>query len=215
MSQILWFEYNGIMKKILVVGYKGRMGSLLTKELQKNFFVQGVEKQDCLWDYEDASLVVDFGSHESAIESARFCLKQNIPLIIGATGQTTDELRELEEISKIIKIIRKANFSCGIEKLKEIAKNILSLNPKNIEIIEKHHALKKDKPSGTAIEIANYLSGYFDKPIKITSIREGEEMGEHEIVFDLGDEKLSLKHNVYSRDAFVRGVIKDVNRLLF
>lgn len=213
MSQISWVEYNGIMKKILVVGYKGRMGSLITKELQKNFLVLGVEKQDCLWDYEDASLVVDFGSHESSLESARFCLKNNIPLIIGSTGQTSEELRELEEISKKIKIIRKANFSCGIEKLKEISKSILSLNPKNIEIIEKHHALKKDKPSGTAIEIANYLSGYFVKPIKITSIREDEEMGEHEIIFDLGDEKLSLKHNVYSREAFVRGVIEHVKSL--
>lgn len=203
------------MKKILVVGYKGRMGSLIAKELEKSFLVQGIERKDCIWDYRDANLVVDFGSHESSLQSARYCLANNIPLIIGSTGQTAEELKELDEISKKITIIKKANFSRGVELLQNLSKLVLNVEPQSIKIIEKHHVLKKDKPSGTALELAENLSKTCAKPIEITSIREGEEMGEHEIVFDFGDEKLLLKHNVYSRDAFVRGVIAEINKLLF
>lgn len=209
------FEYNGTMKKILVVGYKGKMGALITKELEKNFLVQGIERKDCIWDYRGANLVVDFASHESSVESARFCLANNIPLIIGSTGQTAEELKELEEISKKIKVIRKANFSCGVELLQNLSKLVLNAEPKSIEIIEKHHIHKKDKPSGTALELAKCINEFYPEPIKITSVREGEEMGEHGIIFNFGDEKLSLKHNVYSRDAFVRGVVVEVKKLFF
>jgi len=203
-------EYNEIMEKIAVVGHKGRMGSLITKELQKDFEVVKIGRENSLSEMKGASLVIDFASHESSVVSAEYCLKNNIPLIIGSTGQTKEENKRIEEISKQIRLIKKANFSKGINVLKQFIEEVLKLEPERFEIIEKHHKNKKDAPSGTALELENFIRQKFDGDIKIKWVREGEEMGEHEVVAYLHDEKLSFKHNVFSRDAFVLGLIEDV-----
>ena len=202
------------MKKIAVVGHKGRMGSLITKELQKDFDLVKIGRENSLSEVKDVSLVIDFASHESSVVSAEFCLKNNIPLIIGSTGQTKEENKRIEEISKKVKIIRKANFSKGIDVLKQFIETVLKLKPERFEIIEKHHKNKKDAPSGTALELEKTIRQNFDGDIKIKSIREGEEMGEHEVIAYFHDEKLSFKHNVFSRDAFVLGLVQDVKKIL-
>ena len=201
------------MKKVAVVGYKGRMGSLIFEELIKDYIVLGVGREDSLDNF-DVDLVVDFASHESSVVSAEYCLRRNIPCVIGSTGQTELENIRLDEISKHIKIVKSANFSKGIEVLKKIVDSVLMCQLYKIEIIEKHHKNKKDAPSGTALEIEKYIKEKFDGEIKITSIREGEEMGEHTIIACFGSEKLSITHNVYSRKAFVFGTVRDVKSLL-
>lgn len=202
------------MEKIAVVGYKGKMGSAITKELEREFEVVGIGRGDRLEDFEGLDLVVDFASRESSLESARYCEKKNIPLVIGSTGQTKEELEKIEKHAKKIKVVRKANFSQGIGVMKEFIQNVLKLAPSKIEIIEKHHIHKKDKPSGTAQELADYIYLQSGKRAEIKSIREGEEMGEHEIIAWFGDEKLSCKHNVYSRNAFVKGVVEEIKNIL-
>ena len=202
------------MKKIVVVGYKGRMGQLITNMLMKEFIVIGVSRNSCIDFIQDADLVVDFASHESSVKSAEFCLKKNIPIIIGSTGQSESENLRIDEISKKIKVIKKANFSKGMEILKHFIDEVLPMNPHKFEIIEKHHINKKDKPSGTALELKNHICKRFNGRIEIMSIREGKEMGEHEIVAYVKDERLSIKHNVYSRNAFVFGVVETIKNLL-
>lgn len=202
------------MKKIAVVGCEGKMGSLILIELQKQYLVCGVNKNNSLNDFEKLDLVVDFASHESSVKSAEYCLRKNIPCVIGSTGQTKEENERLDEISKHIQIIKKANFSKGVDILKMFIENILTLKPEKFEIIEKHHKNKKDSPSGTALEIEKYIKEKFDGEIKITPIREGEEMGEHTIIVSFGDEKITITHNVYSRNAFVLGVKSVVKTLL-
>ena len=202
------------MKKIAIVGYKGRMGKLITKALEEKFDVCGVDRENSLDDFGDISLVIDFASHESSLISAEYCLKKNIPLIIGSTGQTEQENKRINEISKKILLIKKANFSRGIEVLKMFIESVLYINPDRFEIIEKHHKNKKDKPSGTALELEKFIKEKFNGDIKIYSIREGEEMGEHSIAAFVKDEKLMIKHNVYSREAFVRGLVEEVEKVL-
>lgn len=200
------------MKKIAVVGYKGRMGRLIVESLEKDYIVFGVGRNDCLDNF-DVDLVIDFASHESSVVSAEYCLKRNIPCVIGSTGQTELENIRLDEISKHIKIVKSANFSKGVEVLKKFVDSVLMCQLGKIEIIEKHHKNKKDAPSGTSLEIEKHIKEKFDGEIKITSIREGEEMGEHTIIVSFGDEKITISHNVYSRNAFVLGV-KDVVKTL-
>ena len=202
------------MKKIAVVGCNGRMGSLITNELKNHYEVVGIGRENSLEDVKDVSLVVDFATHESSVVSAEYCLKKGIPLVIGSTGQTEDENKRLDEISKKIIIIKKANFSAGIEVLKSFIENVLKLHPKKFEIVEKHHKYKKDKPSGTAKELELFIRQRFFGDVEVSSIREGEEMGEHKIVAYFCDEKITIKHNVYSREAFVRGVIETIKNLL-
>ena len=191
------------MKNIAIVGYKGKMGSLIFLFLKEKFDVVGVGKEDSLDNYSGIDLVIDFASHESSLISAEYCLKNKIPIIIGATGQTKDEEMRLNQIAQKIKVVKKANFSRGIEVLKNSLNAIIAGNPNSIEIIEKHHVNKKDAPSGTALEIKEYIEHICNKKVAITSIREGLEMGEHIVKAYFNDETISLKHNVYSRNAFV------------
>ncbi len=202
------------MKKIAVVGFKGKMGSLICEAIQNKYLIAKVGRDNSLNDFCDIDLVVDVASHESSLFSAEFCLKNNIPLVIGTTGQTKEENQRIEEIAKQITIVKKANFSNGIEVLKSFVTNILNFQPESIEIIEKHHIHKKDSPSGTALELKDFIEKSLNRNVNITSLREGEEMGEHKILVKFGDEALEIKHNVYSRDAFVRGVVQEVSNLL-
>lgn len=207
-------EYNSSMKKIAVVGYKGKMGSPIFLALMENFEVVGIGRNDDLGNIDNLDLVIDVASGTSSLCSAEYCLKKRIPLIIGATGQTSEENRRIEEISKFIKIIKKSNFSVGFELLKDFIDRVLIEKPENISIIEKHHIHKKDSPSGTALELKNYIEKKFLKKVHIYSIREGDIKGEHVIILKLKNEEIVIKHNVFSRDAFVDGVIKDVMNLI-
>lgn len=202
------------MKKIAVIGYKGRMGSLISKALENKFEICGLGRDDNLESMNDVDLVIEFSSHEMSVKAAEFCQKRNIPIVIGSTGHTIEELEKIEEISKHVRLIKKANFSKGIEVLKKFISSVMSLNPQRFEIIETHHKNKKDRPSGTALELESFIRSRFDGEIKVISIREGEDMGEHKIVAFCGDERLEIKHNVYARDAFVRGVVAEVNNVL-
>ena len=202
------------MKKIAIVGHKGKMGKLIKKALENKFVICGVGRENSLEDFDDIDLVIDFATHETSLISAEYCLKKNIPLIIGSTGQTEQENERINEISKQIELIKKANFSMGIEILKLFIENVSNLKPDRFEIIEKHHKDKKDKPSGTALELEKFIKEKCGGDIKTISIREGEEMGEHSVVAFIKDEKILMKHNVYSRETFVRGLVYEVEKIL-
>lgn len=203
------------MKRIAIVGFKGKMGSLIRKVLQDEYLLCLVGKEDSLENFFDVDLVIDFGSHESSVKSAEFALAKNIPVIIGSTGQTQEEIKKLNEISKKIRVIRKANFSSGIDVLKKFIDEMITLGAKSFKIIEKHHIHKRDSPSGTALELKEYIAEKFSGKVEISSIREGEEMGEHKIIADFGSETLMITHNINSREAFVKGIVREINKLIF
>lgn len=203
------------MKKIAVVGYKGKMGEPIFLALKGNYDVVGIGRADSLDQFDDLDLVIDFASGESSVKSAEYCLKRNIPIIIGATGQTEQEESRLKEISKSIKVVKKSNFSIGFEMLLKVIDSCLKSDPVQIEIFEKHHINKKDSPSGTAIELKKYIENKCERCVEIHSIREGDEKGEHIILFKYIDESISIKHNVFLRQAFVEGCVKEVENLLY
>ena len=202
------------MKKIAVVGYKGKMGRPIFLALGEKFDLVGVGRENCLDEFNDLDLVIDVASGASSLLSAEYCLKHNIPIIIGSTGQSLEENERIEKIAQQIKVIKKSNFSIGFEMFESMIDNILKYNPETIEIIEKHHVNKKDSPSGTALELKRDIQEKCNKEVKITSIREGDEKGEHIIKFKFKNEEISIKHNVLSRQAFVIGVINVAKSLL-
>lgn len=201
------------MKKIAVVGYKGKMGRPIFLALEEKFDVVGVGRFDCLEAYENIDLVIDVASGSSSVVSAEYCLKHNIPIIIGSTGQSFEENEKLDKIAQKIKMIRQSNFSIGFDMLVKMIDEVLKYNPESIEIIEKHHINKKDSPSGTALELKKMIEEKYNKIVNISSVREGDEKGEHEIKFKFKNEEISLKHNVFSRQAFVDGIINSVDKL--
>lgn len=214
LSQIILIEYNGTMKKIAIVGYKGKMGGLVYNSLKEIYEIVGIGKDDRLENFSGLDLVIDFATAESSVQSAEYCLKHKTPLIIGSTGQTSEQNKRIDEISKSVVVLKRANFSCGIEAMKKMIDEVMLLLPEKIIITEKHHILKKDAPSGTAIELKNYIESSFKKKVQVKSIREGDEKGEHLVEFYFGDEKISIKHNVFSRNAFASGVKTVINNLL-
>lgn len=196
-------------KRIILVGSNGKMGQILTNFLQSDFDIIGIEKGDNIFDF-FGDVVLDFGSAESSVISAKYCEKYKIPLIVGSTGQSQKQIETILNASKAIPVMFESNFSVGVAFLKRIIKIIAPIS-EDVIITEKHHKHKKDSPSGTAIALKNCIENITQKSAIIFSIRGGEEIGTHSIDFYFGSEILSFSHQAFSRKAFASGVVQAVN----
>ncbi len=173
-----------------------------------------------------ADVIVDF-SHHTAIEGIlNYAKKAKCAVVICTTGHTDAELELIKEASSEIAIFRSGNMSLGINLLMALVKKAAAtLTGFDIEIIEKHHNQKLDAPSGTAIMLADAARQGVDydaelvydrhsvrekrKPAEIGmhSVRGGNIVGEHEVIFAGHDEIITLSHSARSREVFARGAI--------
>ena len=158
------------MLKVIINGYSGAMGKVLTKCVMEDNELELVcaSSKDLLEDVpfktytkmsdikENADIIIDF-SHHSAINNVLdYATKTKTPLVIATTGFNDDELEKIQDASTIIPIFHSSNMSLGVNVLVKLVKEAAkSLNGFDIEIIEKHHNKKLDSPSGTAVMIAN------------------------------------------------------------
>ena len=177
---------------------------------------------------EKADVIIDF-SHFTAIPTLiEYSLKTKTPIVVATTALEEKEEKILQDASNTIPVFHSSNMSLGINilaKMSQIA--VPALEDKfNIEIIEKHHNLKADSPSGTAILLADaindvvdtkkdYIYGRHSKKdeCKITdlgihAIRGGTLPGEHSILFMGPDEIIEIKHTAFSRSVFAQGAVK-------
>jgi len=165
-------------------------------------------------------VAIDFTSPaatESHLQAATLLKK---PLVIGTTGHSEQEWKAIEEAAKSIPILYSPNFSLGValclEAIHRFAKALYGNC--TIEITETHHIHKKDAPSGTALAFAkavgqgkivlNKKTEQKRDEIVICSIRAGEMIGEHVIVFECAHERIELKHTALGRDLFAEGALK-------
>jgi 4-hydroxy-tetrahydrodipicolinate reductase len=173
-----------------------------------------------------ADVIVDF-SHHTAIEGILdYAKKAGCAVVICTTGHTEAELELINQASKEIAIFRSGNMSLGINLLMALVKKAAAtLSGFDIEIIEKHHNQKLDAPSGTAIMLADAAKEGVDynaelvydrhstrakrnpTEIGMHSIRGGNIVGEHEVIFAGHDEIITLSHSARSREVFARGAI--------
>lgn len=199
--------------KIAIVGAKGKMGSAVCKRLSRNFDIVEICKGDSFGDFLDVQVVIDFGSGSSSAESAKWCARKGIPLIIGSTGQSVEEMKTIERAATKTSILKAGNFSIGIFVMKKLIDVVLKHRVQDVVVLEKHHREKKDNPSGTALE----LKAHIEKQAKVKDVfglRGGKEIGMHEVDFYLENELISIKHQAFSREAFVDGVEKTVQFML-
>ena len=176
------------------------------------------------------SVIIDFTNAEASLGYLRAAAGKKVPIVIGTTGFTTEQLEEIQELSGQTAIIVAANTSLGVNLLVnlvgEVAKKLG--DDYDVEIIEAHHRFKKDAPSGTALAmaraIANGLKRNLDevaingrkgnvgerakKEIALLSVRAGDIVGEHTIIFGGIGERLEFIHRAHSRDTFARGAIR-------
>lgn len=177
----------------------------------------------------EADVMIDFSSYKAVDSVIAYCKKKKLPLVECTTGLTDEQLESLKELSKGSAVLRSANMSLGVNTLlKLIADAAKVLEPAgfDMEIVEKHHNLKKDAPSGTALALADSLneacgnkySYVYDRStrheerpaneIGISAVRGGTIVGEHEIIFAGIDEVIEFKHTAYSKSIFGKGAVE-------
>lgn len=178
-------------------------------------------------------VIIDFSIPEATFTILEFAKKNKIPIVIATTGFSDEEILKIKEYSKIIPIFMSSNMSYEINLMsKLLAELSLKLPNSDIEIIETHHNRKIDSPSGTALILADSINQalnnemYYEydrqskrqkrnkKEIGIHSIRGGNEVGKHTVIFFGENESLEITHNVLSRGVFADGAIKAAFYLL-
>jgi 4-hydroxy-tetrahydrodipicolinate reductase len=202
--------------RVLLVGAAGRMGKTIV-DLAKDDPKIDIVAQCDLGDTIDPAMkrsdvVIDF-SHPDAIEEiCRATIRHRRPLVIGTTGHSGEQRNAIEKAATAVPIVFASNFSVGVNALFALTHSAAEILGRdfNAEIIETHHQMKKDAPSGTAKTLAGVLSKARNMAdqIPIQSIREGDAVGEHIVVFSGPGERLELSHKARSREIFGRGALR-------
>jgi 4-hydroxy-tetrahydrodipicolinate reductase len=222
------------MTRIIVTGANGKMGQALLRgaETLPALAVAGrIELGQQLADViQNADVVVDFSSHEATVPFARSCAQHKKAMVIGTTGHSEAERDELRHISTQIPMVWSSNFSTGVNVLFWLTARAAGiLGPDyDIEIVEMHHRLKKDAPSGTARTLAEIVARtrqvQLDQvarhgrvgitgertsaEIGIHSLRGGDVVGDHTVIFAAAGERVELAHKASSRDTFALGALR-------
>jgi 4-hydroxy-tetrahydrodipicolinate reductase len=159
----------------------------------------------------DCDVAIDFGQPTATEEICDAALQNKCALVIGTTGHSDEQRQTIEAAAKKLPIVFASNFSIGVNALFALTRHAAEiLGPDfNLEIVEAHHHSKKDAPSGTAKTLAQILktARKIDNEIPIQSIREGEVVGEHTIIFSGPNERLELVHRAGGREIFARGAL--------
>ena len=182
--------------------------------------------------FKNADAIIDFSAPKASVEFSKLAAERGIVHVIGTTGFNDQELALIENFGKKAKIIRAGNMSLGVNLLVQLTKKVAATldSDFDIEIIETHHNRKVDAPSGTALMLGNAaadgrqisLSNARDSgrdgitgarnrgDIGFVSIRGGDVVGEHDVLFAAAGERITLRHVATDRAIFVRGALKAV-----
>ena len=202
--------------RLLLIGAAGRMGKTITDLANGDPKIDIIARCDLGDPIEPAmrncDVAIDF-SHAGAItEICAAVLQHRKPLVIGTTGHSTEQRGTIEETAQSLPIVFASNFSVGVNVLFWLTRKAAEQlgSDFDVAIVETHHKMKKDAPSGTAKTLAEVLKGTkkTKREIPIQSIREGDVAGEHTVVFSGPGERLELTHRATSREIFARGALR-------
>jgi 4-hydroxy-tetrahydrodipicolinate reductase len=177
-----------------------------------------------------ADVLIDFSEPATAVKLAKAASDKGIAMVIGTTGLGSDEVEIIKSCSAKIPCVVAPNMSVGVNLLLKVLKDVAKVlgDDYDVEVIEAHHRLKKDAPSGTAIRIAQVLADALNrnldetavyerkgmigertrKEIGMQTIRAGDIVGEHTVLFGGIGERIEITHKASSRDTFAGGAIK-------
>ena len=229
------------MTKILICGSSGKMGKavyeavLRTEGVEVICGVDAFSKGEVIFteytSFEDVKafpdVVVDFSNPVNLDSMYDFCVKNSVPAVICTTGYSAEQVDKIKELSEYVPVFYSGNMSLGVNLLIELSKKATAVfgSAFDIEIIEKHHNQKIDAPSGTALMIADAISGVMEEEpqyvydrhayrakrkqneIGIHAVRGGTIVGEHSVIFAGNDEVLTLTHQAQSKSLFATGAV--------
>lgn len=221
------------MMNILVTGISGRMGQAIKQAVELNPQAQMTATHDVGQDIDaalaQADIAIDFSFHGFTPELLRTAIAQRKPLVIGTTGHTDEEKAAIVEASQSIPIVFASNYSVGVNTLFWLTRKATRiLQGYDIEIVEMHHHHKLDAPSGTArtlAEIACEETGLDYKQdvmhgreglvgarpqrqIGMHSLRGGDVVGDHTVIYATEGERVELSHKASSRMTFAGGAVR-------
>ena len=222
------------MTRIIITGAKGRMGKALAACAPSHPNLQVVGQIDAGDDLSaviaGCDAVVDFSAHSATVGVAELCAKHKKALVIGTTGHDGTEVLEIKKFGEKIPLVLASNYSTGVNTLFWLTRKAAEiLGPDfDLEVVEMHHRLKKDAPSGTAKSLAEILAqvrhlqyneaarhgreGIVGErtpgEIGVHSIRGGDVVGDHTVVFATVGERVELTHKASSRDTFANGALR-------
>jgi len=224
------------MIKVILIGACGRMGRIVAEAINQEKdmkVVFGVEKtghphiglpfydgyltDDLEKVINEGDICVDFTNPLATLENLEIAHKAKKPYLTGTTGFTDEQLAIIKEISNEIPILYSPNFSFGINLLFKIIKEMIKFLPDDydISLIETHHKKKLDTPSGTAKKFMEIIKNEKrEKEIKPISLRLGDIIGEHILIFSTEGEYIKIIHNATSRFAFAKGVLYGIRFLI-
>jgi 4-hydroxy-tetrahydrodipicolinate reductase len=159
----------------------------------------------------DVDIVVDFTTPNAVLDNVRACAAAGKNIAVGTTGWHTDipAVRGLIEKSGT-GLVYAANFSVGVNLFFDVVRASAQAlaHEYHGQIFERHHVHKKDAPSGTAVAIQNVIRDAAGKELEITSFREGEVVGLHEVVFESPADRIYLCHDANNRMGFAEGAVR-------
>ena len=231
------------MVRAIMHGCNGKMGQVITGLVKNDAeieFVAGVdaytgianaypvfesiEKCDV-----EADVIIDFSNAKAVDNLLDYCVEKQVPVVLCTTGLSEEQLAKVEEASKKVAALKSANMSLGVNLLMKILKDaakVLAPAGYDIELVEKHHNLKVDAPSGTALALADSINEAMNneytyvydrsqtrekrsqKEIGISAVRGGTIVGDHEVIFAGTDEVIEFKHTAYSKAVFGKGAVE-------
>ncbi len=231
--------------KLIICGAAGRMGQRIAAISKENSKItlaacvdrktdQKIEGLSCSSNLKEiisqGTVIIDFSHVEATLENLQTAINAKVPVVIGTTGFTPEQRKQIEAASKSIPIVFSSNMSIGVNVMwKVLEQATKALGPDyDIEVVEMHHRLKKDSPSGTAMTTAEVLAkaagrdlekdGVYSrhgmigerKPgeIGIQTLRGGDVVGDHTVYFAGIGERLEITHRASSRDTFAQGALR-------
>jgi 4-hydroxy-tetrahydrodipicolinate reductase len=222
------------MTRIVITGAYGRMGMTLLRSAEQIPTLDVVGQIDIGQDLreviEKADVVVDFSFHEATVKFADICATNKKALIVGTTGHSASETAELKKLSTRVPMVWSSNYSTGVNTLFWLTRKAAEIlgSSFDLEVVEMHHRLKKDAPSGTAKTLAEILAAVrkeqLDKVLRhgrqglvgertaaeigMHSLRGGDVVGDHTVIFAKNGERLELSHKASSRETFAAGALR-------
>ena len=231
------------MVRAIMHGCNGKMGQTITgicKEDTGIEIVAGIDLYDGVPnDYPvfqtisqcdvKADVIIDFSNAKAVDDLLEYAVERQLPVVLCTTGLSEEQLQRVEATYEKVAILKSANMSLGVNTLLELLKKaalVFAPAGYDMEIVEKHHNLKLDAPSGTAIALADSMNEALDGKynyvydrsqvrqqrdkyeIGIYAVRGGTIVGEHEVFFCGQDEVIEFKHTAYSKAVFAKGAVE-------
>ena len=217
--------------RVLLVGSAGRMGQAIVDAAKDDAGIEIAGQVDQGDPLEPAiaqcDVVIDFSQAEAIGDVSRAATKHRKPLVIGTTGHSPQQGAMIKECAKSIPVVWASNFSVGVNALFWLTGKAAELlgSDFDLEIVETHHRMKKDAPSGTAVTLLDILKRQrkIEKAshgrqgnvgersrneIGVHAVRGGDVVGDHTVIFAGAGERLELTHRAASRTTFARGALR-------